>query len=150
MRFRCSLTTKATPEQAFTAFTDFGQRRLDVWQKTLDPAKYEVRERGANWAVVREGSAGVRIWVLLRYEWQPPGTIRWTLLDSDHCEAGRGEVTISPGPDGGSRVDAEIDHRRPRGLRGRAILLTQRLIGPVVFPRMWRAALDRVAAASGG
>ncbi|SDE97572.1 Polyketide cyclase / dehydrase and lipid transport [Blastococcus fimeti] len=149
MRFRYSLTTRATPEQAFTAFTDFGERRLDVWQKTLDPAKYEVRERGGNWAVVREGSAGVRIWVLLRYEWQPPGTIRWTLLDSDHCDAGRGEVRISPGPDGGSRVEAEIDHRRPRGFRGRAILLAQRLIGPVAFPRMWRAALDRVAAPGG-
>ena len=43
MRFRYGLTTRATPEQAFAAFTDFGPRRLDVWQKTLDPAKYEVR-----------------------------------------------------------------------------------------------------------
>ena len=145
MRFRYSLTTTATPEQVFTAFTDFGERRLEVWRKTLDPEKYEVRERGENWAVVREGSAGVRIWVLLRYEWQPPGTIRWTLLDSDHCDAGRGEIRVTPGPDGGSRVDAEIDHRRPRGLRGRAILLTQRLVGPVAFPRMWRSALDALA-----
>jgi hypothetical protein len=51
----------------------------------------------------------VRIRVLLRYEWQPPGTIRWTLLDSDHCSAGRGDIRVS-------RVDAEIDHRRPSGL----------------------------------
>ncbi len=149
MRFSYGLTTRATPEQVFTAFTDFGERRLDVWQKTLDPAKFELREIGENWAVVREGSAGVRIWVVLRYEWHPPGTIRWTLLESDHCDAGRGEVTISPGPGGGSRVHAEIDHRRPRGLRGRAILLAQRLIGPVAFPRMWRAALDRMAASDG-
>ena len=66
--------------EVLAAFTDFGERRLDVWQQTLDPAKYEVRERGENWAVVREGSPGVRIWVLLRYEWHPPGTIRCRLL----------------------------------------------------------------------
>ena len=142
MRFRFSLTTTATPEQVFTAFTDVGERRLQVWRKTLDPAKYEVREEGENWAVVREGSAGTRIWVLLRYEWQPPGTVRWTLLDSDHCDAGRGEVLITPGPAGGSRVDVDIDHGRPRGLRGRAILLVQRLVGPLAFPRLWRSALD--------
>ena len=145
MRFRFSLTTTATPEQVFTAFTDFGERRLRVWRKTLDPEKYEVREEGENWAVVREGSAGTRIWVLLRYEWQPPGTVRWTLLDSDHCDAGRGEVLITPDSGGGSRVDVEIDHGRPRGLRGRAILLVQRLVGPVAFPRLWRSALDALA-----
>lgn len=145
MRFRYSLTTRATPDQVFTAFTDFGDRRLEVWRKSLDPAKYEVRESGENWAVVREGSAGVRIWVLLRYEWQPPGTIRWTLLDSDHCDAGRGEIRVTPGPEGGSRVEVEIDHRRPRGLRGRVILLVQRLVGPVAFPRMWRSTLDALA-----
>lgn len=145
MRFRYHLTTRATPEQVFAAFTDFGDRRLEVWRQSLDPAKYEVRERGNNWAVVREGSAGVHIWVLLRYEWQEPGTIRWTLVDSDHCDGGRGEVLVSPGDDGGSRLDVTIDHHHPRGLRGRAILLTQRLIGPLVFPRLWRAALDRLA-----
>jgi hypothetical protein len=145
MRFRYSLATRATPEQVFSAFTDVSDRRLEIWRRTLDPAKYEVRDAGENWAVVREGSAGVRIWVLLRYEWQPPGTIRWTLLESDHCDGGRGEVLVSPGPDGGSRVDVMIDHERPRGLRGRVILLVQRLVGPFAFPRLWRAALDPLA-----
>lgn len=146
MLFRFHLETAATPAQVFDAFTDFTDRRLDVWRRTLDPAKYEVRERGTTWAVVREGSAGTRIWVLLRYDWQAPGTVRWTLLDSDHCDEGRGEVRITPRPGGGSRVDVLIDHRRPRGLRGRAILLAQRLLGPVAFARTWRSALDRVAA----
>ncbi|MCF6746107.1 hypothetical protein E9529_17865 [Blastococcus sp. KM273128] len=145
MRFRYSLTTKATPGQVFAAFTDVSDRRLEIWRRTLDPAKYEVRESGENWAVVREGSPGVRIWVVLRYEWEPPGTIRWTLVESDHCDGGRGEVLISPGPDGGSRVDAMIDHGRPRGARGRAILAVQRLVGPRLFPRLWRDALDRLA-----
>ena len=52
MLFRYSLTTRATPAQVFTAFTDFSDHRLEVWRKSLDPAKYEVRETGENWAVV--------------------------------------------------------------------------------------------------
>lgn len=80
MYFRYSLETDATPEQVFRAFTDFSDRRLDVWRKTLDPKKYELREHGDTWAVVKEGSAGTKMWVLLRYEWQEPGTIHWSVL----------------------------------------------------------------------
>ena len=145
MLFRYGLETRAAPEQVFTAFTDFSDRRLEVWRKTLDPATYQLRDSGEDWAVVREGSAGTRIWVLLRYEWEEPGTIRWTLLDSDHCAGGRGEVLISPHDGGGSRLDAAIDHHHPRGARGRAILLAQRLVGPVAFPRLWRSTLDRLS-----
>lgn len=145
MRFRFSLTTKASPEQVFAAFTDFSDRRLEVWQRTLDPAKYQLRESGEGWALVREGSSGVRIWVLLRYEWDVPGTVRWALVDSDHCDGGSGEIHVLPAAGGGSRVDVVIDHHHPRGLRGAAILLAQRVIGPVAFPRTWRAALDQVA-----
>jgi uncharacterized protein YndB with AHSA1/START domain len=145
MLFRFSLETKATPEQVFVAFTDFSARRLEVWSRTLDPAKYEVREQGENWAVVREGSAGADIWVVLRYEWQEPGRISWTLVDSNHCDGGSGEVLISARDGGGSRVDVMIDHDHPRGMKGTAILLVQRLVGPVAFPRLWRSALDRLA-----
>ncbi|MBB3085975.1 hypothetical protein [Geodermatophilus sabuli] len=145
MLFRFTFDTRAAPEQVVGAFTDVSDRRLTVWRRTLDPAKYEVREAGDRWAVVREGSAGTRIWVLLRYEWSEPGTIRWTLIDSDHCRRGRGEVVVAARPDGGSRVDATIDHGAPRGLRGRVILLGQRVVGPVAFPRLWRTALDELA-----
>jgi hypothetical protein len=146
MLFRYRFDTKATPDQAFRAFTDFSDRRLEVWQRTLDPKKYELRELNPTSAVVREGSAGTSTWVLLRYEWQEPRTVRWTLLDSDHCDSGRGEVVIVPREGGGSRVDVLIDHRGPRGVKGALILLVQRLVGPVAFPRLWRSALDRLAA----
>jgi hypothetical protein len=145
MYFRFRLETKATPEQAFRAFTDFSDRRLTVWKKTLDPKKYELREHGDNWAVVKEGSGGTRIWVLLRYEWQAPGTVHWSVLDSDHCDSGTGDISISPRPDGGSTVNVVINHSDPRGLRGHAILLMQRILGPIAFPRMWKSALDGVA-----
>jgi hypothetical protein len=145
MLFRFHFETTATPEQAFRAFTDFSDRRLAVWSKSLDPTKYEVRERGDTSAVAREGSAGTRMWVLLRYEWEP-GVVRWSLLDSDHCGAGRGEVRISPRKGAGSRVDVLIHHSEPRGMRGTAILLVQRVLGPVLFPRIWKSALDRLGA----
>jgi hypothetical protein len=145
MYFRFRLTTNASPEQAFRAFTDFSDRRLAVWRTTLDPTKYALLEHGDGWAVAREGSAGTRIWVLLRYEWQAPGTVHWSVLDSDHCNGGTGDIAIVARPGGGSVLDVVIDHRDPRGLRGHAILLMQRLLGPFAFPRLWRSALNRLA-----
>ena len=146
MLVRFGLDTRATPQQVLDALTVVGDRRLEVWSKTLDPAKYEVREHGEGWAVLKEGSAGVRLWVLLRYEWPRPDRVTWTLLESDHCDRGTGEVRITPRDGGGSRVDVTIHHSGGRGLRGRAVLLTQRLLGPLAFPRTWRSALDRLAA----
>ncbi|WP_369257066.1 SRPBCC family protein [Geodermatophilus amargosae] len=145
MLVRFGLDTRATPEQVLAAFTDVSDRRLEVWSRTLDPAKYEVRERGEGWAVVREGSAGVRLWVLLRYEWPTPDRVTWTLLDSDHCDRGAGELRITPRADGGSHVDVTMRHSGGRGLRGKAVLLVQGLLAPVTLPRMWRTALDGVA-----
>ncbi|SNS74507.1 hypothetical protein SAMN04488107_3621 [Geodermatophilus saharensis] len=145
MRIHFGLDTRATPQQVLEAFTDVSDRRLEVWSQTLDPAKYEVREQGEGWAVIREGSAGVPFWVLLRYEWPTPDRVTWTLLDSDHCDRGTGDVRITPRADGGSHLDVTVHHSGGRGLRGRVVLLLQRLLGPVAFPRTWRAALDRVA-----
>ncbi len=66
MLFRFSVDTAATPAQVMDAFTDVSERRLVIWERTLDPAEYEVRESGDTWAVVEEGSRGTQIWVLLR------------------------------------------------------------------------------------
>ena len=87
--FRYSFHTRATQEQAFEAFTDFSDRRLEIWKGTLDPKKYELREQGDSWAVAREGSGGMNVWVELRYEWEAPAVIRWALVDSNHCDRGR-------------------------------------------------------------
>jgi hypothetical protein len=146
MLFRFSLETTASPDEVFHAFTDFSDQRLVVWKKSLDPKKYELRELGHDWAVVREGSAPLNIWVVLHYEWTEPGSVRWTLVDSNHCDSGRGDLRITPREGGGSRVDVVIDHGGPRGVRGRAILLMQRAMGPVLLPRLWKSALDRLSA----
>ncbi len=143
MTFRYTLETTATPDQVFRAFTDFSDRRLEIWRGTLNPKLYELRERGDTWAVAKEGS-GLNIWVLLRYDWVPPATIRWSVMDSSFCDRGTGLVTVEP-KGAGSVVRAEIDHSEGRGRRGREILRMQSLIGPKMFPRLWRRALDRYA-----
>ncbi len=66
-------------------------------------------------------------------------------IDSDHCDRGTGEVLITPRDDGGSRVDVPIHDSRGRGLRGRTVLPTQRVLSPLAIPRAWRSALDRLA-----
>ena len=111
--FRYSFDTRATPEQAFDAFTDFSDRRLEIWKGTLDPKKYELREQGDSWAVVREGSGGMNIWVELRYEWEAPGAIRWTLVDSNHCDRGTGGSRSVPD----ARAEAPWRRRSTRGSR---------------------------------
>jgi hypothetical protein len=45
--FGFGLEARGTHEQVFTAFTDFSDRRLEVWAKTLDPATYELLDRPA-------------------------------------------------------------------------------------------------------
>ena len=46
--------------------------------------------------------------MVLRYEWTAPDRVTWTLIDSDHCDRGTGEVLIRPLDGGGSRVDVTI------------------------------------------
>lgn len=145
MRVHFRFDTRAAPAQVRESFTDVSGRRLEVWSRTLDPDRYEVRGAGEGWAVVREGSAGVPFWVLLRYEWPDPDRVTWTLLDSDHCDRGTGEIRITPRDGGGSHVDVAMHHAGGRGLRGRAVLLVQGLVAPLALPRLWRAALDRAA-----
>ena len=54
MRF--DLETKASPEQVLRALTDFTDARLQIWNRTLDPKTYELRDSGQTWAVARESS----------------------------------------------------------------------------------------------
>ncbi len=147
MAFSFSFETAATPAQVFDAFTDFSPRRLETWQGTLDPRTYELMGWGEDWAVVREGAGGrLGIWVVVRYEWSGQDTVRWELVDSNHCDRGSGLISIRPAAGGGSRVETRLDHEGPRGLRGHAVLGLERLLGPYFFPRLWKRALDRRAA----
>jgi hypothetical protein len=54
MRF--DLKTKASREQVLRALTDFTDARLQIWNRTLDPKTYELRDSGQTWAVAREST----------------------------------------------------------------------------------------------
>ena len=81
MRFE--VTTLASPEQVREALTDFTDRRLQIWNRTLDPKTYQVRALGDTWAVAHESTAGSPFWVVSRYDWADPTVVRWTIAPRD-------------------------------------------------------------------
>ncbi|MEV6304906.1 SRPBCC family protein [Actinoplanes sp. NPDC051861] len=143
MRF--DVGTKASPEQVRGAFTDFTDRRPRIWNRTLDPAKYEVRELGDTWAVARESSPGSPFWVVARYDWSDPDVIRWTVVESSYGGDGGGSVRITPADGGGSRLDVEWNNTNARSQK---LLLSLLHRGPMrrLLARMWATTLDRYAA----
>jgi hypothetical protein len=142
MRF--DLTTKASPERVLRAMTDFTDRRLEIWHKTLDPKVYEVRELGDTWAVAREGSPRVPFWVVVHYDWSDSRLIRWTEVESNHGDRGAGSMLIEPGDEGGSVVHVEWTTHPVRTRDKIAMFLLHHTMNRVIA-RMWRKTLDRFA-----
>lgn len=142
MRF--DLTTKASPEQVLRAMTDFTERRLEIWHKTLASDVYELRECGDTWAVAREGSPRVPFWVVVHYDWSDPTLIRWTEVESNHGEGGAGSMSIAPGDGSGSQVHVEWDTHAVRARDRVAMFLLHHTMNRVIA-RMWRKAFDRYA-----
>lgn len=143
MRF--DVDTKASPEQVHRALTDFTDRRLQIWNRTLDPRTYELRDHGDTWAVAREGSPGSPFWVVARYEWSEPAVVRWTVVESSCGGGGDGFVRIAPGADGGSRLHAEWSTTAPRPLQKPILFVLHHGPAGRVLSRMWASALDRYA-----
>lgn len=143
MRFE--FTTKASPDQVRDALTDFTQRRLQTWSRTLDPETYEVRGEGPDWAEARESSPGSPFWVVCRYDWSDPGVVRWTVTDSSYGGGGDGAVRIAPDGSGGSRLRAEWDAPGARPLLKPVLFLIHHGPLPLLIRRMWASALDRYA-----
>jgi hypothetical protein len=141
MRF--DLDTKASPEQVLEAMTDFTDRRTRIW-KTLDPRVYEVRERGDTWAVAREGSPRSPYWVVVRYDWSDPRTVRWTELETNHGDPGDGFMKIDSNEFGGSRLHVEWSTHPVRPRDKVAMFLLHHTMNRVIA-RMWRSDLDRFA-----
>ncbi|GIJ56931.1 SRPBCC family protein [Virgisporangium aurantiacum] len=146
MRF--DIETKATPEQVRRALTDFTQDRVRIWNRTLDPKTYELREQGPTWAVARESTPRSPFWAVARYDWSDPAVIRWTVVESSYGGGGEGVVRVTPRGDGGSLVHAEWGNTAPR--RQKALLFLLHLVPNRMIARMWASALDRYALSQGG
>jgi hypothetical protein len=144
---RFDITTHASPAQVLEAMTDFSDRRLEIWEKTLDPATYEVRELGDTWAVARESTPGSPFWVVPRYDWSDPTVVRWTVEESSYGGGGAGSVRITPTDDGGSRLQVEWEYTDIARRRDKVMLfLIQRFPMSLMVSRMWTNALNRYAA----
>ena len=144
MRF--DVDTVASPDQVRRALTDFSERRLQIWDRTLDPARYALLDRGETWAVAREASPRSPFWVVARYDWSDPAAIRWTVQESSYGGGGQGVIRVEPG-EGGSRLHVDYTSTGVRALHRPLLLLLHR--GPMgrVLSRMWASALDRYARA---
>jgi hypothetical protein len=149
-RVRFDVDTKASPEQVRRAFTDFTDYRLQIWNRTLDPKTYELRDHGETRAVARESSPRSPFWVVARYDWSDPAVIRWTVEKSSYGGAGEGLIRIQPGDHGGSRLHVEWDNTDARARQKPLLFLLHH--GPMrrVVSRMWAAALDQYAQSDDG
>jgi hypothetical protein len=140
------VSTHASPEQVRRALTDFTDRRLQIWSRTLDPQTYEVREVGDSWAVARESTPGSPFWVVARYDWSDPTEVRWRVVESSYGGHGAGSVLVTPRNDGGSRLHVEWDYTDVGRQRDKVmLLLIQHWPLSRMISRMWASALDRYA-----
>ena len=141
------MATQATPDQVRRALTDFTDRRLRIWDRTLDPRTYELRELGDTWAVARESTARSPHWVVSRYDWSDPSVVRWTVEDCSWGGGGDGSVrAVAEGA--GSRVHAEWTYTGASRLLGKVgLALMPRLPVRPVNTREWKRARDDFARA---
>lgn len=148
-RVRFELSTQASPEQVRRALTDFSDRRLQVWERTLDPKTYELRDLGDTWAVARESTPGSPFWVVVRYDWSDPDVVRWTVTESSYGGGGEGSVRTSPLGNGGSRVLADWSYTNAPLLQKMVLFVIQHRPLSLLVSRMWASALDRFALEDG-
>jgi hypothetical protein len=145
VRVHTSLVTALEPAEVLASLLDFTPRRTAIWPR-LDPSTFVVHDLGATRAIVTEGNRTPRVRARLRYDWAVPGTVTWTVLDSDFCTAGDAiRAVVRPGPVGGSVVELDW-RRRPTSVRGYLIALLYRVVGPRLLRRGFTDAFDRVAA----
>jgi uncharacterized protein YndB with AHSA1/START domain len=147
---RFEVDTKASPEQVLRALTDFSSRRLQTWNRTLDPKRYELRAQGDTWAVARESSPRSPFWVVVRYDWSDPAAIRWTVEESSYGGGGKGVARIVPRDDGGTRLSVAYDATGARPAQKPLLFLLHRRPMGRVIARLWLSALDRYAQSGEG
>ncbi|MFI1989111.1 SRPBCC family protein [Actinoplanes sp. NPDC020271] len=130
----------ATPEQLLAGITDFGPGRQELFANSSD-AGLTVHATGPDWADVTEGGGGV--WERLRYDWSNPRRIVMTTTDSNLWGGASGHVyTLTPQPDGTTRLDAEVI-REGKNVKGK---VTGALLGSVAKGALGKALHNTVKA----
>ncbi len=136
-------TTPLAPDRVVAALIDFSANRLEIWPG-LDAEKYFVYELGETCALVREGTHSPHIWVRERYDWSQPGTVSWTLEESDVFAPGTVIRVTVGAANAGSHV--EIDAvRMAASPVGCAVVMALKLVGRRFLLSSYKATFDRLA-----
>jgi len=118
-RVTYTVETDLDPGVVWDALTEFGPRRAELWPD-LSPSSFKVLDRGDGWARVREGTAGLGIWSVERYEWHEP-VITATVEEASAAQpGGTWRMEVRSGARGGSILTITMD-RRAKGLVGHMI-----------------------------
>ncbi|HEX9774686.1 MAG TPA: SRPBCC family protein [Actinomycetota bacterium] len=112
-------------ETVIGALTDFTERRPEIWPD-LDPKVYRVDSISGPHAIVREGQRSPRLWAIEEYDWSTPGTVTWTVRESNFCTPGSFVSARVEPSDAGSRVHVSWS-RTGVGFKGKMIVGLVRL-----------------------
>jgi hypothetical protein len=88
-RLELDIESTLPPQAVIDALIDFSDKRPEIWPG-IAPEFYEVREVNETDAIVKEGSVmpGMKIWAVEHYDWSNPGTVRWTVMESNFSTPG--------------------------------------------------------------
>jgi Polyketide cyclase / dehydrase and lipid transport len=142
--------TSVEPARVRSALLDFSPRRPEIWPG-ITPSLYEVYQVGETSADIKEGTKqpGATVWAKEHYDWSDPWTVRWTVQESNFCAPGSYvQATITPRPDGGSRVHIEWN-RTPTSFAGRVATFLIRATKGKPVAASFKKAMDKLERASG-
>ena len=133
------------PERVLEAAArDFSGRRAKVWLN-VKSAHLLVHERGESFAEVTEGTWVLGLfWERNRYEWQQPGSVKATVIDSNIFQPGSTWELRATANEGGSRVQMILNRGFRRGPKGRFASLVHHTLGRFVWAMFLRRALAAI------
>jgi hypothetical protein len=146
INFRVDVDTALAPEQVVAAYTDFSERRPDIWPG-LSRKFFQVHSLNETSADVTEGSdKPISVWAREKYDWSTPNLIKWSVTQSDFSLPGHTmEVKVAP-TGSGSHVTLNYD-RGVYGFKGNVAGVMMKLFGKKIITSYYRKCFDKLAAA---
>ncbi len=139
------IETSLPPERVLAALTDFSERRPEIWPG-IEPSLYEVYSVGETEAEIKEGSKmpGSTIWAKEHYDWSTPGTVTWTVRESNFCAPGSHvSATVTPRDAGRSHIHV-VWERTPTSFVGRVTAALIKMTNGKPVAASIRKALDKL------
>jgi hypothetical protein len=144
-RLEFDIDTSLSPERVTQALLDFSPRRPETWPG-IEPSLYEVYSVGETSADIREGTKlpGTKIWAREHYDWATPGTITWTVVESNFSAPGSYlSANIKPAEGGGSHLHV-VWERTGTTLVGRAVVFMIKVSKGKPLATSMKKAFDRL------